>query len=84
MIIQEPWQLKGDAPRAYEDHKVRVRYSGEVPDMFEPGGAAVVEGRLDEAGIFRASALMTNCASKYESREISEPESIPLASETAQ
>lgn len=24
MIIQEPWQLKGDAPRAYEDHKVQV------------------------------------------------------------
>ena len=47
--------------------RIRVEYNGMIPDMFKPGHDVVVEGRLDESGIFQADTLMTKCASKYES-----------------
>src|SRR5262249_49500033 len=43
-----------------------VAYHGVIPDLFQPGRDVVVEGKLDDAGVFRADVLMTKCASKYE------------------
>jgi cytochrome c-type biogenesis protein CcmE len=44
-----------------------VDYSGAVPDTFKPGVEVIVEGGMQpEAGVFKASTLMTKCPSKYE------------------
>ncbi len=48
------------------DKSVRVDYHGAVPDMFKPGHEVVVEGELDENGVFQADVLLTKCASKYD------------------
>jgi cytochrome c-type biogenesis protein CcmE len=45
--------------------RVPVIYEGVVPEMFRAGADVVVEGRRDDAGTFRATQLMTKCASKY-------------------
>jgi cytochrome c-type biogenesis protein CcmE len=49
-----------------EQQRLRVRYEGVIPDMFQADREVVVEGRLDETGLFRADTLLTKCASKYE------------------
>jgi cytochrome c-type biogenesis protein CcmE len=49
--------------------RVPVHYTGVVPAMFQPGGQVVVEGKLDERGVFQADVLMTKCASKYQADE---------------
>ena len=46
--------------------QVRVQYSGVIPDMFKPEVQVVVEGRMNESGVFEADTLLTKCASKYE------------------
>jgi len=46
--------------------RVLVVYEGIVPEMFKAGADVVVEGRRDEAGTFRATQIMTKCASKYQ------------------
>lgn len=45
---------------------IPVMYRGAVPDMFKPGHDVVLEGRLDDQGIFQADVLLTKCASKYD------------------
>lgn len=50
------------------DYRVlRVEYKGVIPDMFHPGHEVIVEGRLNERGVFVADTLMTKCGSRYES-----------------
>ena len=44
---------------------VPVSYEGVVPENFAEEREVVVEGRLDEAGVFKADKLMTKCESKY-------------------
>lgn len=61
----------------------RVEYSGVIPELFAPGRDVVVEGRLDESGIFRADTLMTKCASKYESEDGEAPHADPRRSEVS-
>lgn len=46
---------------------LRVEYSGVIPDMFRAGHEVIVEGRLNEDGIFIADTLLTKCGSRYES-----------------
>jgi len=46
--------------------RIGVVYQGLAPEMFRPGAAVVAEGRLDGQGVFRATQLMTKCASKYQ------------------
>ncbi|MBK7404386.1 MAG: cytochrome c maturation protein CcmE [Phycisphaerales bacterium] len=46
-----------------------VEYHGAIPDMFAAGRQVVIEGRMDERGVFVADVLMTKCASKYAPRE---------------
>jgi cytochrome c-type biogenesis protein CcmE len=53
--------LKGTAAR------VPVQYHGVIPDLFKPDREVVIEGRLDDSGLFQADVLMTKCASKYQS-----------------
>ena len=48
--------------------KLAIAYHGQIPDMFQAGREVVVEGKLDQAGVFQADVLMTKCASKYESQ----------------
>ena len=50
-------------------HSVPVRYTGVLPDAFEPGADVVVEGRLAPSGVFETSTLLARCPSKYEPRE---------------
>ncbi len=50
-----------------ETKHLNVDYSGVIPDLFKPDNSVVVEGYIDEDGIFRADILLTKCASKYES-----------------
>lgn len=45
---------------------VPVSYKGVKPDMFQPGAAVIVEGKLGRDGVIQASNLMTSCPSKYE------------------
>jgi len=46
-----------------------VFYRGVVPDAFKEDVQVVVEGRLEDDGIFHATNLMTKCPSKYEPRQ---------------
>lgn len=43
-----------------------VVYQGVVPDSFKAGIQAVVQGKLNSAGIFEATELLARCPSKYE------------------
>lgn len=49
--------------------KFPVHYQGPLPDTFEEGRDVVVEGRLNEAGLFEASTVLTKCGSRYEGTE---------------
>ena len=49
--------------------RLTVSYQGAVPPTFKTGVEVVVEGKLDDAGVFRADVLMTKCASKYQAEE---------------
>ncbi len=57
------FDLQGD------NHRLPINYQGVVPDTFKPGVEVMVEGKLDDAGVFQADVLMTKCASKYQSEE---------------
>ena len=60
-LLEARFDLLGEAER------LPVEYHGIIPDMFKPGHEVVVEGELDDSGVFQADTLMTKCASKYES-----------------
>lgn len=48
---------------------VPVVYHGAIPDMFRQGAEVVVEGKLNEGGVFVADNLLTKCASKYNAEQ---------------
>jgi cytochrome c-type biogenesis protein CcmE len=50
-----------DGARSYP-----VSYHGLVPDMFTDSVDVVLEGRLAHNGTFRATTVLTKCASRYE------------------
>lgn len=52
-----------------KNSNLNVVYQGVTPDMFQDGGEVVVEGILDEQGVFHASTLLTSCPSKYEAEK---------------
>jgi cytochrome c-type biogenesis protein CcmE len=60
-----------------QQHRLRVQYEGVIPDMFQADREVVVEGRLDETGVFRADTLLTKCASKYEAGDGEAPHTDP-------
>lgn len=67
-----------------ESGKIRVEYDGVIPDMFQAGRDVVVEGELDDDGIFQADTLMTKCASKYETEDGQAPHANPHAEEQSE
>jgi cytochrome c-type biogenesis protein CcmE len=46
-----------------------VNYHGIIPDTFVDGADVVVEGSLQEDGVFVAHNLLAKCPSKYESAD---------------
>lgn len=43
-----------------------VTYQGAVPDaFFQPDADVVVEGRMDQGGVFEARSLVAKCPAKY-------------------
>jgi cytochrome c-type biogenesis protein CcmE len=44
---------------------VLVDYTGQVPDIFQPGITVVAEGRLGADGVFHASQLLAKCPSRF-------------------
>ncbi|NIM00924.1 MAG: hypothetical protein GTN89_08490 [Acidobacteria bacterium] len=46
-----------------------VYYRGIIPDTFVDGADVVVEGRLQDDGVFAAHTLLAKCPSKYESAD---------------
>lgn len=49
-----------------------VVYRKEVPDTFVDRAEVVVEGALDDQGVFQAQLLLAKCPSKYEASDPSE------------
>jgi cytochrome c-type biogenesis protein CcmE len=51
-----------------QNKKIRVQYIGKdiIPDTFQDGTKALVEGAVSPEGIFQASHIEAKCASKYE------------------
>ena len=43
-----------------------VLYNGPLPDTFEEGRDVVVEGKMNAAGTFEATTVLTKCGSRYE------------------
>jgi cytochrome c-type biogenesis protein CcmE len=58
--LSASFDLKG------QTSSLRINSSGVIPDLFQADRAVVVEGRLDDAGVFQADMLLTKCSSKYE------------------
>ena len=48
------------------DERVPVEFHGTVPDTLVDDSDAVVQGRLGDDGIFRATEVQAKCPSKYE------------------
>jgi|SRR6185436_13422397 len=46
--------------------RLSVIYIGPKPDLMKPEAQAIVEGRLGEDGIFRATDLLLKCPTRYE------------------
>lgn len=44
---------------------VPVTYQGKAPGVFREGQGAIVEGRLDEAGAFRADTVLVKHSNEY-------------------
>jgi cytochrome c-type biogenesis protein CcmE len=51
---------------------VAVTYSGALPDLFREGQGVVVEGKLDNAGAFRADTVLAKHDERYMPREVVE------------
>lgn len=68
-FVEDRGALRAQFDLQGEKNQVRVDYSGMIPDLFRPDHEVVVEGYLDEGGIFRANTLLTKCASKYEAAD---------------
>ncbi len=52
---------------------ISINYRGTMPDMFKDDIKVVVQGKLDQAGVFHAHTLLTSCPSKYEASEQGHP-----------
>lgn len=50
--------------------RLKVIYDGAdpLPDTFRAGAQALVDGKMDRDGVFRASKIQAKCASKYEAK----------------
>jgi cytochrome c-type biogenesis protein CcmE len=62
--IRLAFDLAGD-----DGEPLSVVYNGVKPDTLNDGWEAIVEGKLDEQGVFQAKTLMVKCPSKYEAMD---------------
>lgn len=46
-----------------------VEYRDALPDTFSEDSEVVLEGRLDDSGVFQATTLLTKCGSRYEASQ---------------
>ena len=51
---------------------VGVRYEGFLPDLFEEGEAAVLEGKVNQAGIFQATEVLAKHDESYMPSEVAD------------
>ncbi|MBI4649710.1 cytochrome c maturation protein CcmE [Candidatus Desantisbacteria bacterium] len=51
-----------------KNKKIKVDYSGIIPDIFKPDITVVVEGKLIENHVFKATVLLAKCPSKYQEK----------------
>jgi cytochrome c-type biogenesis protein CcmE len=53
-----------------DKQRLKVIYDGTdpLPDTFRAGAQALVDGKMDRDGVFRASKIQAKCASKYEAK----------------
>ncbi len=51
-------------------HDVPIHYEGILPDLFREGQGIVVEGAVDEAGIFQATRVLAKHDENYMSAEV--------------
>ena len=49
--------------------RYEVHYNGPIPDTFQEGRDVVAEGRINAAGTFEATSVLTKCGSRYEAAE---------------
>ncbi|EGL84135.1 CcmE/CycJ protein [Caldalkalibacillus thermarum TA2.A1] len=61
--------LRFDIQDEERTKQISVVYEGVKPDTFIDGWEAIVEGRLNEEGVFEATELLVKCPSKYEGEE---------------
>jgi cytochrome c-type biogenesis protein CcmE len=54
------FRMKGEKGR-----ELTVFYRGRVPNVFRDNARAIVEGKIDEGGVFRATTLMLHCPHSY-------------------
>ena len=52
------------------NNDVTIRYDGILPDLFREGQGVVVEGSLDEQGVFVASRVLAKHDENYMSQEV--------------
>ena len=57
-----------------DKEKIPVHYHGAIPDAFQEGLEAVVDGRMGKDGLFEGKELIVKCPSKYESQGAAKPE----------
>jgi cytochrome c-type biogenesis protein CcmE len=58
------FELKGES-----GNRISFKYEGVKPDAFNDDWEAIVDGRLQPDGIFKATDLLVKCPSKYEAME---------------
>jgi len=51
---------------------VPVEYEGILPDLFEEGEAAVIDGKLDESGLLTATRVLAKHDETYTPSEVSD------------
>lgn len=51
---------------------IPVVYDGILPDLFSEGEAAVVDGKMDEAGLMHATRVLAKHDENYTPMEVSE------------
>ena len=63
---EETRELKFTLDDISNEGSVDVQYVGLLPDMFSEGRDVIVEGPQTNDEVFRATAVLTSCPSKYE------------------
>lgn len=59
-----------------QGHRQHVVYDDVMPDLFMKSESVIVEGQLNDAGIFQANMILVKCPSKYQEK-VEEGEQVP-------